>query len=948
MITRYHAKYYATLLSQRATGDELQTISQSLLSSSVDINPHQIDAALFAFSSPLSKGVVLADEVGLGKTIEAGLVICQYWATGRRKIIIICPASLRKQWEAELLDKFGIPSEILDTRSFNGYIANGKHPFADKRAIVCSYNFAAKHKAEILTHGFDLAVLDEAHKLRNVYRKTASTAAAVRDALYGVKKLLLTATPFQNSLMELYGITSIIDDHLFGSEKSFRSQYGKGDNLNVLRQRISSIYTRTLRKDVKEYINYTHRMPLTQKFKATDAEQELYTEVSDFLRRDDIYSVPAGQKKLTTMIIRKILASSTYALIFTLTHIKERLERMLEKRKIEVFDANALADDLEEWQDYEDEESDMATNGDVSMYADDEQIDITKLKDEISTVQEFIRKAKNIHNESKASALLKALEKSFGIMDSQGAQRKALIFTESTKTQTYLNDFLEANGYAGKTVLFNGKANEPQTNKIYKDWCLNNPDKVSGIKAADRRAAAVDYFMNKADIMIATEAASEGLNLQFCSLVINYDLPWNPQRIEQRIGRCHRYGQKHDVVVVNFINIRNYADVRVFELLRDKFKLFDDVFGASDDVLGQADNIDIETRIWNIYQQCRTEEEINHAFEQLQNDMQVQIDERMQEVRSEVLEKFDINVQEHLRMRKDDTGAFLNRYHHIFWELTKYVLSSYAVFNDNEHTFKLRTPVAGCKEGLYALLSKDQKGTPYRLSHPLAQHVINNALSYNLDKPAEIVFDENALSMNATLPEYMKGQSGWLILSMLAVSAFDEEQHTLFSAFTDNGRTLSQEDCEKLFLNGGVELPVGSVPEREKTRLLNDVAQHSKAKLHEIDSKNLTYFQREENRIYQWEKDMLENIESELTTIRRSIQQAEREARTAQSMQEKLEKERKVDELKQRRRRLRNKLEEREDEVSQQRKDMITELERRQIQSTEQQNLFIVKFRIKE
>ena len=255
MITRFHAKYYATLLSQQASGEELESISQSLLSSSVDINPHQIDAALFAFNSPLSKGVVLADEVGLGKTIEAGLVVCQYWAVGKRKIIIICPASLRKQWEAELMDKFGIPSEILDTKNYNAYLRDGKYPFSSKRAVICSYNFAAKRKAEILTNGFDLAVIDEAHKLRNVYRKSAKTAADVRDALHGVKKLLLTATPFQNSLMELYGLTSIIDDRLFGSEKSFRSQYGKGENLETLRQRISKIYTRTLRNDVREYIN---------------------------------------------------------------------------------------------------------------------------------------------------------------------------------------------------------------------------------------------------------------------------------------------------------------------------------------------------------------------------------------------------------------------------------------------------------------------------------------------------------------------------------------------------------------------------------------------------------------------------------------------------------------------------------------------------------------------
>ena len=942
-ITRYHARYYAALLTQQQANGDLGSLSQSLLSSTVDINPHQIDAALFAFSSPLSKGVVLADEVGLGKTIEAGLVICQYWATGKRKILIVCPASLRKQWEAELLDKFGIPSEILDTKNYNAYQREGKNPLSPKRAIICSYNFAAKHKEHILLHAFDLAVIDEAHKMRNVYRSSARTSAEVRDALTGVRKLLLTATPFQNSLMELYGLTSIIDDRLFGSEKSFRKQYGKGENLVELRQRIQKLYTRTLRKDVREYINYTHRLPLTQKFKATDEEQVLYQEISDFLRRTDIYSVPAAQRKLTTMIVRKILASSTYALVYTLEHIKERLERILKNEKQERFDVDDLVEDDEDWS--LDEYEELPEEEEELFDADE--IDIPRLKAEIATIAGFIEKAKSIKTESKAKALTKALEEAFKKLAEQGAERKALIFTESTRTQTFLKEYLEAHGYADCIVLFNGKASEPQTNEIYKQWCLDHPDSVSGIKAADRRAAAVDYFQHQADIMIATEAAAEGLNLQFCSLVINYDLPWNPQRIEQRIGRCHRYGQKYDVVVVNFLNMRNYADIRVFNLLSTKFKLFDDVFGASDEVLGQADTLDIESRIWEIYQQCRSEEEINQAFEQLQNEMQQQIDERMTEVRSQVLENFDINVQEHLRMTKDNTGTFLNRYEHIFWELTKYILSKEAVFNDEQHTFVLRVPVAGQRTGKYAMLKNTDDATPYRLSGPLAQHVLNTALSLSLSDNAEIIFDQQALSMNANLPDYLNGSEGFLVLASLGVSALSDEQYLLFNAYQDDGTALSQEDCEKLFLNGGSETQTDDISASVRERLQGDVAQHSTAKLKEIDARNLKFFQQEETRIYQWEHDVIDGIEDEISTLKKNILVAERDARNAQSVAEKLDLEKKVEEMKRKRRRLRNDLEDREEEVSLQRKRMITELEQRMVKATESQNLFVIRFKVK-
>lgn len=944
MITRYHAKYYAQLLSQKSVGNNVQDLSQSLLNSAVDINPHQIDAALFAFKSPLSKGVVLADEVGLGKTIEAGLVLCQMWSTGKRKIIIVCPASLRKQWGFELAEKFGIASEILDAKTFNAYQKEGKKAFPYNRVIICSYNFTAKRKSEILVHGFDLAIVDEAHKLRNVYRKSARTAADVRDALAGTKKLLLTATPFQNSLMELYGLTTVIDPNFFGSEKTFRRDYGNGENTQELRERIKPLFTRTLRNDVKEYINYTNRLPLTQKFNSTDEEFELYEAVSEFLRREDIYSVPSGQRKLTTMIIRKILASSIFALISTLTNIRQRLERMLQKEQMERFNAEELLEDedIDLISDLEDEEEGP---DEPTLFGEEEVIDIPKLKAEIALLNTFIEKAKKIRKESKAESLLSALKESFRIQSESGAQRKALIFTESTKTQAYLCEHLEGNGYQGKIVIFNGKASDPQTNEIYHSWCNKHPDKVSGIKAADRRAAIVDYFEHKAEIMIATEAAAEGLNLQFCSLVINYDLPWNPQRIEQRIGRCHRYGQKYDVVVVNFINTRNYADVRVFDLLSQKFKLFDDVFGASDDVLGQADNVDFESRILQIYQQCRTKEEIDAAFEQLQHDMQDEIDSRMNKVREQVIEHFDINVQEHLRTTKDSTGAFLNRYQHIFWELTKYVLSSSAVFDDAKHTFRLTVPVAGCKPGTYGMLNAtNTEGAPYRLSSPLAQHVLCSALSLAAEDGAEVHFSEDAIQMNANLPEYLQGQKGYLIMAQLKVSSVDEEQYTLFSALTDSGRPLSQDDCEKLFLNGGEERPGNDIPVAIFDSLQQNSERRCAAKLKAIDDRNLGFFRQEETRIFNWEHDMLNGLEQELSAVKKAILQAERDAMHAESVQEKLEAQRHVEELNRKKRRLRNELDDKEDEISEMRRTMIEELQRRIVSQSEANKVFVIRF----
>ena len=204
-----------------------------------------------------------------------------------------------------------------------------------------------------------------------------------------------------------------------------------------------------------------------------------------------------------------------------------------------------------------------------------------------------------------------------------------------------------------------------------KNWLAHyqGSDKITGSQTADTRAALVEYFRDYGRIMIATEAAAEGVNLQFCSLVINYDLPWNPQRIEQRIGRCHRYGQKHDVVVLNFIDLTNEADRRVYELLEQKFRLFDGVFGASDEVLGAIESgVNFERRIKDIYQTCREPKQISTAFEQLRLELTHEISTQMINTRVQLFKHFDEDV---LRKIKMDSIASLDRYEKMLLSLTK-------------------------------------------------------------------------------------------------------------------------------------------------------------------------------------------------------------------------------------------------------------------------------------
>ncbi|MBP5644314.1 MAG: DEAD/DEAH box helicase, partial [Bacteroidales bacterium] len=214
-ITPYHAKLFAHYLTRRLPADNLDKLTASLQGAQVDLTPHQIDAALFAFKSPLSNGAVLADEVGLGKTIEAGIILSQHWAEHKRTLLIICPANLRKQWSAELMEKFFLPSHILESKSFNQAVGQGiLNPFNREGLIICSYQFACSKAAYLKATPWDLVVIDEAHRLRNVYKPTNRIAHTIKAALTHRKKILLTATPLQNSILELYGLVSIIDEYV--------------------------------------------------------------------------------------------------------------------------------------------------------------------------------------------------------------------------------------------------------------------------------------------------------------------------------------------------------------------------------------------------------------------------------------------------------------------------------------------------------------------------------------------------------------------------------------------------------------------------------------------------------------------------------------------------------------------------------------------------------------
>jgi ERCC4-related helicase len=947
MITPFHAKYYANELLHRKSYSSDERISSSLFDAALALNPHQIDAALFAFKSPLSKGVILADEVGLGKTIEAGLVMCQLWAERKRKQLVICPAALRKQWSLELLEKFNLPSVILERKTYKEYLNLGaENPFDQPAIVIVSYNYASKMNLDIARISWDLVIIDEAHKLRNSYRSSNKMGQAIKKAIAGRKKLLLTATPLQNNLAELFGLSTVIDEHLFGDLKSFRENYINNSDFYELKERLSHFCKRTLRKDVLEYVKYTERLAIVKEFVASDTEQKLYEKVSAFLQRDNTYAIPYQQKQLTTLIIRKLLASSTWALLQTLETIRDRLISIREG----VLDANRNLEDLFDEDEYAIIEEIMdETEDDERPQYNKTDFDINQLNEEIAELDSLIELAKSIDTDTKSTTLLDALSTGFEEMRLKGANRKALIFTESRRTQDYLKLFLESNGYTDRIVLFNGSNSGSETNQIYKDWLKKNKytGRISGSPTADKRNALIEYFRDTADIMIATESAAEGVNLQFCSLVINYDLPWNPQRIEQRIGRCHRYGQKNDVVVINFLNKRNYADIRVYELLDEKFSLFKGVFGSSDEVLGTVESgVDFEKRILEIYQQCRTVEEIEQEFNRLQKELEDKIERSMQKAREQLFENFDAEVHERLKL---SVNEYLDRYTRYFWSLTVFELGNKAVFDDVNHTFTLVDEVASSPPGRYCLIRKgteETSGILYRMSHPLGQYVLNQALNEPVFY-GKVSFDiSHHTGYRISQVEQLKGQSGYLALYKFTVSSFDKEEFLLFAGFLKDGTPLPAEQCQKLFECGGFADTEYQVPLVIKEKLKEEIDIYASGTLETVNQQNLVYIREEEERLEKWTKDMILALEKELERVKVQIRETERQLRLATTIAEHAELNEKLSELNRKKRNMRARLEDNEEEIEAKRRALIDDIKKRSRAQCELIELFIIEWEV--
>ncbi len=867
--------------------------TRSLSAARVDMNPHQVEASLFALKSPLNKGVLLADEVGLGKTIEAGLVMAQKWAEQKRKILLIVPASLRKQWEQELIEKFGLKSTIMEAGKHREMKKSGVRDPFDKVSgvVISSYEFAARQKDELHRTKWDLVVFDEAHRLRSVYKKNGSQRAKdLRRALADPFKVLLTATPLQNSLLELFGIVSIIDETHFGGEAAFKRQYmGAGASrasAEALKERLKLICHRTLRRQVQEagHINFTKRNATVFNFDPPDIEVKLYDSISSFLQQKGTVSYGDRANQLVILQIRKILGSSTFAVIKYLETLIDRLEKKQTTIDTSITDDIELIDEIgEEMTDQEVDEEALS----------EDPIDPEKLAAELDELNGFLKLARSIGANAKGEKLVDRLPDVLDAIKSKGGARKAVIFTESVRTQTYLSALLSNRGYAGEIVLLNGSNNDPSSHQIYKEWKERHAgsDRVSGSKTADMKAAIVDAFKgDDKTILIATESGAEGINLQFCSLVINFDLPWNPQRVEQRIGRCHRYGQKIDVTVVNMLNLKNHAEKRIYELLALKFKLFEGVFGSSDEVLGTIElGVDFEKRVLDIIQKSRSPEEIEASFDALKEELQETISAEVEAARAKVLEQFDTDVVSRLNTRKTSLAHALDDFSRRLLMMARaefpdaeFNVGGSHAFRQGDHVYTPHWQEAEEKDWQFFRLTDENLAL--EAAKRASERDYSSEASSLRFNPAAFPFDGQLANVSA-----LRGKSGFLRVAKAAVRTEQKvREDLLVSCITHDGSHIDVETAKRLLMapaidDGVVAIPSGLGPlDKIESQLFSNFAET-------VKKQNFQWLEEEEQRLDNYARDIEVEVDAQIDEIEEIAKQLRRDRRSPDlSMEEKL------------------------------------------------------------
>jgi hypothetical protein len=682
---------------------------------------------------------------------------------------VVTPKALLGQWKQELYALFGIDAREV-TRDAVSFAGEGV--FLATRDLVGSDAGAAAVSA---SERFDLCVVDEAHEVfASIYKRFdrggsiredsphARIAGRLSTVIAGTPVLLLTATPLQNSLLELWGLVHYVDPTgtLLGDLSTFRNLFCPTDDRillegqeHELQRRLGTVLQRTLRRQAQDFMREPFMGRQTQLFEYSMSPEEraLYDDVTMYLLEPSLYAFRGKHRKLLLLGFHRRMASSLRALAASLEKVAERLRALRDRRAPDdAADAGAILEDLE------DDEDDEAASDDAPDMREDERLAIVA---EFARVESFIQRARALPTDSKANALLRAIRLIAEQAEHGKSSGKVVVFTESLTTQEYIRELLLVDGVVGDSdiTLFRGDNDTPRAAIARDRWFEEvgrhlPPESRPSPDVAVRLALVHEFRTRPHGIFISTEAGAKGLNLQFCDTVINYDLPWNPQRIEQRIGRCHRYGQQRDVTVINFLARDNEAQKLTFDILSQKLDLFGTVLGATDAVLHRPGTLapetlasglgaEFETQLRRIYERARTLEEVERELRELRDSMEArrhEFETALKRTEDVIQRRFDASVRATFRRIQAEFPRELAEFdHHLEMVVTEYldaVSARYRITRrDSGAILKLEDPSrlpAALQDLPGCAIGGSPPGSPYgslHLRHPLVVAALDHA-----------------------------------------------------------------------------------------------------------------------------------------------------------------------------------------------------------------------------
>ena len=840
MLHAFNQRILAEDLVRVRRPDDRERYAAAQRQARIDPNPHQIDAVIFALRRLREGGCILADEVGLGKTIEAGLVIAQSRAEGAQRILLIVPKSLIGQWQGELINLFGIEAR------------ENEASFSAPGVYLVGREFAGSERGATplgAVPPFDLAVIDEAHEIfaglhkrygrDGIYDESSDEALMahrVRGFLRSTPVLLLTATPMQNSLAELWGLVQYVEPTgtLLGDIATFRKVFCSEDDRTLvpgqeheLKRRLAMVQRRTLRRQAQEFLDrpFTQRRCRLYEYAMSDAERSLYDDVTEYLLEPSLYAFAGRQRRLLLIGFHRRMASSINALAASLENVAARLRRL---------QAGSGSDDavIKEFQDLEDEDEIEESSEEPAP-----PIDRSALAAELVRVEEFVARARSLPNDAKARSFQEAIKVVLDLGRDGRGSGKAVVFTESITTQEYIRKLLLAIGLGEEDItLFRGVNDHERAQQALARWRKEEgarfPPGARPSREVALRLALVHEFRTRSKILVCTEAGAKGLNLQFCETVINYDLPWNPQRIEQRIGRCHRYSQQRDVTVVNFIGRDNEAHKLTFEILSQKLDLFGRVLDASDHVLHEprtdtpellvsALSVEFESDLRSIYSRSRTLDEVTREIAALRDKISERREafEKEYERTSQIIEsRFDENVRRVFKRLREDLPRSLADLDRDIAELVGgYLTARRVAFRRTDEAGRvvfdvlpdatLPVEVGDGRRFATGDARALTEAEPLNLVHPLVRSAIAHARTWSGDDSIKLQLSPSSSPELAVLA----GKVGLLCVALVDYAGFEPVQR-LVAAAVVGGTPIDPSLAAKLMRLQATNTPAFKVP----------------------------------------------------------------------------------------------------------------------------------------